>query len=208
MGLEMTVQVFARAPVPGATKTRLIPRLGAAGAAALQLRMIDRALRTARQAAVGPVELWCTPSPADAAFDALAVAGIVRRDQGEGDLGQRMHRALSSAQHGGGAALLIGCDSPALTAQDLRDAAAALNEGLDAAFTPAEDGGYMLVALRRSHRLLFEDIDWGTDTVMAVTRERLARLGWRWRELSVRWDVDRPEDYERLLREGLLDPAV
>jgi uncharacterized protein len=207
MASEPVVQVFARAPVAGSAKTRLIPRLGAVGAAALQARMIERALRTARDAAVGPVELWCTPSPAHPAFDAVDDGSFSRRDQGEGDLGTRMHRALSSAQQADRAAILIGCDCPALTADDLRAAAGALEEGMDAAFTPAEDGGYMLVAVRRSHPLLFADIAWGTDTVMTLTRDRLTSLGWRWLELPRRWDVDRPEDYDRLLREGLLAPV-
>lgn len=203
MATGIRVQIFARAPVPGAVKTRLIPRLGAAGAAALYLRMIEHSLHIARDAAVGAVELWCTPSAADAAFEDLTGVGVTRHEQGDGDLGLRMHRALSCARRDGCAAILIGSDCPALTADDLRAAAAALNEGLDAAFTPAEDGGYLLIAARRSDAALFDEVAWGSDSVMKQTRERMSRLGWRWRELPTRWDVDRPEDYDRLLRERL-----
>ncbi len=202
--MNVSVLVFAKAPVPGQVKTRLIPRLGADGAAALQARLIERALATARTAAVGPVELWCAPSPAHPALAPFAAGAASLHEQGDGDLGERMHRALTHACCAGRAAMLIGCDCPALTAQDLREAAAALAQGCDAAFTPAEDGGYMLVAVRRSEAALFAGVEWGSDRVMRQTRERLARLDWRWRELPMRWDVDRPEDYERLLREGLL----
>lgn len=206
--METRIQVFAKAPVAGEVKTRLIPRLGAAGAAALHRTLVERTLRTALDAAVGSVELWCTPSPAHPAFRSLLVAGVVPRDQGDGDLGVRMQRAFSHAQRESSAAILIGCDCPAFSAMDLREAAAALNEGFDAVFTPAEDGGYALVAVRNMDTALFDGVDWGSDRVMAQTRERLAGLDWRWHELTMRWDVDRPEDYDRMLREGLLGQAA
>ena len=63
---------------------------------------------------------------------------------------------------------------------------------------PAEDGGYVLIGLNWCDARLFSDIDWGTDQVMAATRERLTALNWRWLELASSWDVDRPADYERL----------
>jgi hypothetical protein len=62
-----------------------------------------------------------------------------------------------------------------------------------------------LIGLRRIDPLLFEGIRWGDDSVMAGTRDRLRSLGWRWRELETLWDVDRPEDYQRLLNSGLLE---
>ena len=97
--------------------------------------------------------------------------------------------------------VLIGSDCPSLTAQDLRDAATALELGADAALVPAEDGGYVLIAARTCSRSLFDGIDWGTSRVMEQTRGRLRELGFRWKELEQRWDIDRPEDYDRLLRE-------
>jgi glycosyltransferase A (GT-A) superfamily protein (DUF2064 family) len=82
----------------------------------------------------------------------------------------------------------------------LRRASRWLAGGADAVLAPAEDGGYALIALRRVSPRLFADIDWGGPRVMAQTRERLAALGWRWRELPTLWDVDRPEDVARLRR--------
>ncbi|HEX6633117.1 MAG TPA: DUF2064 domain-containing protein, partial [Usitatibacter sp.] len=103
--------------------------------------------------------------------------------------------------------VLIGADCPALTADHLRAAAAALRTH-DAAFVPAEDGGYVLVALARSIEGLFDGVSWGGAAVMAQTRERLTRAGARWTELAPLWDVDRPDDYARLQREGLLDEVL
>ena len=69
---------------------------------------------------------------------------------------------------------------------------------------PAEDGGYALIGVRRVARTLFEGVDWGGARVLAQTRRRLKRLGWRWTELRTVWDVDRPDDVRRLRKSGLL----
>lgn len=198
--INCRILVFAKAPTPGAVKTRLTPALGASGAAKLQRQLIARTLRTAVAAGLGTPELWCAPDPEDPFFDACAKRhGLGLQPQGEGDLGIRMARALASALAAGSPALLIGCDCPVLTPHYLRQAAAALAEGNDAVFGPAEDGGYVLVgASRLPPAQLFEDIAWGTATVMQTTRARLARANWRWRELALLWDLDRPEDLLRL----------
>jgi len=195
------VQVFARAPVSGEAKTRLIPRLGADGAAEMQLALTERALAVALEAGVGSVELWCSPDRSHPTFAAYEEGGIALRSQGKGDIGERMHRALCSALLVGDMPVLIGSDCPCLTAQDLRDAATALKTGADVALVPAEDGGYVLIAARTCSRSLFDGIDWGTGRVMEQTRGRLRELRFTWKELEQRWDIDRPEDYERLLRE-------
>jgi rSAM/selenodomain-associated transferase 1 len=202
--LTTPVLVFAKAPVAGEAKTRLIPALGAAGAAALHERLVDRALATAVAAAVGPVELCCTPDDPHPALAALArMHGASLAAQGAGDLGARMNAAFRRALAGAPAAIVIGCDCPALTPEHLRAAAAALAGGVDAVLAPAEDGGYVLIGLARGAPSLFERIAWGGPTVMAETRARLAALGLRWQELATLWDVDRPADLDRLPRELL-----
>lgn len=200
MNPDCRIMIFAKTPAPGRVKTRLIPSLGEDGAAALQRRLIERTLCTAAQAGLGAPELWCAPSPDDIFFaDCAARHGIALRAQSEGDLGARMANALESALTAGLPGLLIGCDCPALTPAYLREAAAALASGHDAVFGPAEDGGYVLIGLaRRPPRDLFEGISWGTGNVMQETRARLTRHEWRWRELAPMWDVDRPEDLQRL----------
>ena len=195
------VQVFARAAVSGEVKTRLIPRLGADGAARLQRDLTARAVATALSADIGPVELWCSPDRSHPALVALAPHDVTLHDQGPGDLGERMQRALKHAVEMGDFAVLIGSDCPTLTGADLQSAAQALRQGSDLAFAPAEDGGYVLIAAQKCSQRLFDGIAWGHDTVMEETRHRLQALGWSWKELPQRWDVDRPQDYDRLLRE-------
>jgi uncharacterized protein len=202
---DTAVIVFARAPQPGAAKTRLIPRLGPEGAAGLHARLVKHALETAKSAAFA-LELRCDPGIDDDFFRFCAARYTATlKDQGPGDLGARMRAAFDEALRERATALLIGSDCPALTARHLRRAARALDEGHDAVFVPCEDGGYGLIGLKRAAAGLFDGIAWGGTDVMATTRARLAGLGWRWLELETLWDVDRPEDYQRLIESGLLD---
>jgi len=203
---DLAILVFARAPVPGAAKTRLIPLLGAAAAATLQGRLLRRAMATARAAAPGELELWCAP---DATHPALLAAAQAHRAtlrvQHGTDLGSRMAHAFTDALRRAPHVICIGTDCPALTVQHLHDAANALRTGHDAVFAPAEDGGYALVGLARNEPRLFSGITWGSAQVMAQTRERLRTCGLHAQELETLWDVDRPEDWQRLQKSGLLD---
>ena len=117
--------------------------------------------------------------------------------QPDGDLGQRMHTAFR-LHCVDGPLLLIGTDCPALQPAHLRLAARALIEGNDAVICPAEDGGYVLVGLRRPQASLFDAMPWSTDRVMADTRARAQAAGLRVRELDTLWDVDLPSDLPRL----------
>jgi len=181
--------------VPGAAKTRLIPRLGAWGAARLQLRLTERALRTASKA--GKVSLCVTPRRNNASFlNFRKTFGVALELQRGRDLGDRMRKALEKALRRHGAAIVIGTDCPALDARDLRRAARLLRGGCDAVLAPAEDGGYALIGLRKLRRDLFEGIEWGGPHVLRDTLGKTGDL--RVRLLRTVWDVDRPEDLERL----------
>jgi rSAM/selenodomain-associated transferase 1 len=203
---EPALIVFARAPEPGRVKTRLAPLLGDKGAASLHAQLVERTLQTALAAGLGGVELYCSPGINVAFFGRMKKRfGIRLREQGRGNLGDRMYRALRRNPY----AILIGSDCPALRPADLRAAARALNEGFDAVLSPAEDGGYALIGVLRASRELFTGIEWGSARVLAQTRSRLRRLRWQWTELRTVWDVDRPEDVARLRRSTLLGkPAL
>ena len=199
MAEHTAIAVLAKAPEPGAAKTRLIPVLGADGAAALQARLIRRAVETATDAALGPVMLWAAPDETHALFRTMRTRyGVTLNRQPDGDLGARMREAAAAAN---GPVLIVGTDCPALDANRLHLAAATLRN-YDVVVIPAEDGGYVLIGLRAPHAALFTDMEWGTETVMAETRQRLQSLTLTWRELPTLWDIDRPEDLERLRREG------
>ena len=192
------VIVFAKAPVPGLAKTRLIPALGAAGAAALAERLLLQATAAAVAAQLGPVELCVTPDTRHNSFQALAQQhGLSLAEQGEGDLGQRMQRALQRQLRHHNQVLLMGTDAPALDAALLRVAAARLH-GCDAVFVPALDGGYALVGLSRPQPGLFTGMSWSTPQVMQDTRERARAAGLRWAETTAVADIDLPADLHHL----------
>jgi len=194
----VAVAILAKAPLPGLAKTRLIPELGREGAALLQARLIARALATACAAATGPVSLWAAPD--ESHFRELAQRFPIKLErQIGGDLGARMHAAVESACP----ALVIGSDCPALEPEHLQNAGAALRDGADGVIIPAEDGGYVLIGLRRPQPALCADVPWGSETVMTETRRRAEKLGLAVRELAALWDVDLPEDLERLRKAGL-----
>lgn len=196
------ILIFAKAPEAGRVKTRLIPALGGDGAALLQQRLLDHTLDWVTQAALCPVELWCAPDDRHPAFRSLAAChGITLRAQQGADLGQRMAHAARSALADAQQVLLIGNDCPVMKADYLRAALQALQQGKEVVFGPAEDGGYVLLGLRRCHDVLFSDLPWGSERVMAVSRRRVAELGLPTEELAVLWDLDRPEDWQRLCRE-------
>jgi uncharacterized protein len=117
--------------------------------------------------------------------------------QPSGDLGTRMLAALET---GGDPTLVIGSDCPAFTPEHLRAAADALGHA-DVVLIPAEDGGYVLIGARSPQSELFSGVSWGTSTVLAETRERIAALNLKAVELGPLWDVDTESDLARLERE-------
>jgi rSAM/selenodomain-associated transferase 1 len=193
------IAIIAKAPLPGFCKTRLIPRLGAEGAAHLQARFVERAVDTALAAGLGAVTLWCAPTPSDPLFQRLTARGIRLATQPDGDLGERIGAAFLAAK---GPLVLIGTDCPCLEPRDLEDAASALAKGADVALAPAEDGGYGLIATTGHHAALFRDMPWSTPEVAALTLERAAAAGLAVTVLRTIWDVDTPADLDRLSRWG------
>jgi rSAM/selenodomain-associated transferase 1 len=197
--------LFAKAPIPGRVKTRLIPSMGAKAAAALSEQLIYHCLVTAVESGVGSVDLWCTPSTKHPFLIHCAEKFQVELHlQMNGNIGKRMAHAFHETLKIANYALLMGSDCPCLTRADLKKAVTALKEGMDAVISPAEDGGYVLIGLHHYTSKLFSGVSWGTKWVLEQTRTRLRYLGWQWQELPERWDVDRPEDVQRLMLEGYL----
>ncbi len=192
--------LFAKAPRPGQAKTRLIHLLGKEGAARLQQALIEHSLNrlTGQDWCT---ELWCAPDGQHPFFQTCQRRFAVSLHEQQGhDLGERMHHALSQALARYRQVVIVGSDCPALSAARVEQAFETLEAGQDAVIVPAEDGGYVLLGLRRIDKALFAGVAWGSGEVYRQSRERLEALGWSWRALAECWDVDRPQDYRRLLR--------
>lgn len=216
--------VFTRTPTPGKAKTRLVPALPAAGAAALQRAMTEDLLeRFGRHfgagAPTGPpaggcgLEVRCDGVPTTGTLD--IPAGWAVTPQGSGDLGERLRRtARAAARARIDRLVVVGSDAPLLPTP-LPEAAFSVLADRDVALAPAEDGGYVLIGLAPQRipeaalDRLFSGIPWGTDAVLTATRRAVDAAGLHFGELPGHWDVDRPEDLPRLAAAvRALDPAA
>ena len=196
------IVIFAKAPQPGSVKTRLIPALGAAGAASLARRLLTHTLQQALAANVGEVELCMSPAPTDHSWKGVAIDRAVQQTaQGNGDLGARMARATrrvtQNTESADKSVLLIGTDCPALTASALKQAAQQLEQH-DAVLIPAHDGGYVLLGVKSPCPELFDQMPWSTSSVATETLQRMAALNLQvWQGLTLR-DVDEPADLQHV----------
>jgi uncharacterized protein len=188
--------ILSKAPDAGAVKTRLIPLLGAAGAASFYAALLHACIDRLVAAGLCPVDLWCTPTTSHPFFTGCAQHhGVTLQQQPAGDLGHRMEHALGETLRQCGSAVLVGADCPDLAINDIEAALQALEQGADVVLGPALDGGYSLIAMRNRHAFLFEDMPWGSADILHLTESRLRAHGLNWLRLALRRDLDTPEDY-------------
>jgi len=200
----IAVAIMAKAPWPGAVKTRLCPPLLAAEAAELyRCFLVDKI--SAVQALVGarPVVAF-TPDEAQAEFAALAPDFTLVPQRGP-DLGARLYATLASlleAGHPG--AIAVDSDTPTLPREFLQQAIDCLSRpGPDVVLGPTDDGGYYLIGVRAAHRALFDGVPWSTSAVLEITLRQAAAAGLQTVCMPAWFDVDTPDDLRRL--ETVLD---
>ena len=203
------VVVMVKAPRAGFVKTRLVPPLSLAEAAALAACFAEDAVRCAGLSA-SEVVIAYTPADGRATLAALLPGGLRWSEQRGRDLGERLeHAAAEGFARGPGPLVIIGTDSPTLPPSFITQAAGALAAAeADIALGPTADGGYYLVGLRRPAPGLFRDIAWSTPHAYAHTARNAARLGLRLLELPPWYDVDTPADLSRLRAELAADEAA
>ncbi len=183
---------FAKAPLLGQVKTRMQPVLSEKQSFELHCQLVQRTHETIHREALCPSQLWVNGADCDGFFQSLQPQPEIRIQQGA-DLGERMHRAIEIGLQQFTSVLLIGSDCPAINSRYLRDALIALDSA-DVVLGPAEDGGYVLIAMKKAEPKIFGGVDWSTSRVLAQTRARLAALMLSHHELPVLNDIDRPED--------------
>lgn len=179
-----TIALIARYPVPGMAKTRLIPALGKAGAARLHRHLVERTLDTIRESGLS-FAVHVTGAPLQDFADWLG-ADVDLVPQATGGLGERLARVPAPA-------ILLGADIPGLSAEHLRSAARAVQQG-DVVIGPAADGGYYLLGYGEPVPFVLCDMPWGTDAVYALTCARLRARSIEPVVLEELADCDRPED--------------
>ena len=192
-GSALLIQ-FAREPVEGAVKTRLIGALSPRQACQLHSELVQWTCNTLLAAQLGDVELAVAGSTGHPLFAACRERGVrgLTRQRG-GDLGERMYNAMLDGLARYERVLLVGSDCPAIDAAYLQQALEALDR-VPVVLGPAVDGGYVLIGGRQVDPGLFSGIAWGGDRVYVQTLRRLRALGLRWAALPALADIDRPAD--------------
>lgn len=202
--------IFGRYPRVGMTKTRLIPVLGPAGAAALQKRLTEKTVATARQTVerIGAQLVFCHDGGTKKQLRQWLGGRPIRYvAQATGDLGRRMHLAMQGAfDDGARRVVLVGTDIPGLTAPILEQAFTALHEK-DLVLGPSSDGGYWLIGIKRPANL-FDGIVWSRPDVLKNTLTWARQKGLTPCLLDPLNDLDTPDDLGRELSCGMLALAT
>ena len=195
--------LFAKYPRPGSVKTRLTPPLTPDEAAALyRCMLLDTIAATGRLDDIDRYLFYSADPDAAAFFDANAIT-MICLPQCDGDLGVRIAAAFRLLfGKGYRQVVIIGSDTPHLQERLIADAFQRLDDGADAVFGPAEDGGYYLLAMNRLREGLFRDIPWSSGKVLERSLTAAEREGLRTALLPLRHDLDTVED---LMRPELLD---
>jgi len=197
---DCVLLIFCKAPIAGQVKTRLQPALSPNQAVEAHKKLTCLTLDRAFQKPLCNVQLCCTPDTNHSFFKQCATDyPLLLSTQRGADLGERMLNAFSDALPQYHHAILIGCDCPSLTVDDLQHALMALQNGSDAVIAPAEDGGYVLIGLNTPQPVLFKNMVWGNEKVMEESRHRAKKSSISFYELATQWDVDTIEDWTRYL---------
>jgi rSAM/selenodomain-associated transferase 1 len=206
------VGVMARAPSL-AGKTRLLPHLSLPRLAALRAALLADTLdRVGKAADDGTIDgvIFFTPAGAASEIAAASAGRFVCVCQSEGDLGQRMRSALEEllGPRGYGAAMLVGVDIPFLGVQHLLQARDVLRAHGGVVLGPSDDGGYYLIGMTKVYDGLFEQIEWGTGSVLSDTLRAAERLSIDARLTGSTYDVDTVDDLHRLERDLASAPSI
>jgi len=192
--------VFTRAPIPGQTKTRLIPLLGAQGAAKFHEAVLLKTLADAKASNYETIEIWCEPDINHPFLQRCSLNfSCALTVQHGNNLGEKMHHATDVALVTNNFVVLIGSDCPALSTDILNQSYQHLTNGKDAVMGPTSDGGYYLIGLKKPEHGIFQDISWGEGNVAETTRQKFNLLGMDYAELEELSDIDTPDDYQRYI---------
>ena len=197
---DSVILLYAKAPVEGKVNTRLIADIGVKAATKLQHDLIHHRLSMLTKANLCDVRLMCAPGQQEKSFlQCRKQYPITLADQIGDNLGERMFNGVAVASQKYKYCVLIGTDAPALDEVKIKQAIDALHSNSDVVIAPAEDGGYVLIAMQQAYKFLFEKISWGSADVMQQTRNKLNENNISFEELASCWDIDRLEDYQRYL---------
>ncbi|MFL2841013.1 MAG: TIGR04282 family arsenosugar biosynthesis glycosyltransferase [Pseudohongiellaceae bacterium] len=189
---DSCIVMFARAPVLGQVKTRLIPALGNQGALDIHIELMHQQIEVLNQSALCSAQLWVDQQPRHSTFKNFT--GEVKLQDGQ-NLGDKMYHATQEVLKHFSKVIIIGSDCPDIDEAYLEQALQELDKNtIDVVLGPALDGGYVLIAMKQIHQGVFQDIEWGSEFVLQQTVSKLNNYGLRFFLLSALRDIDTSED--------------
>lgn len=196
---DVVLQLFVKAPVKGKVKTRLVPALGEVGALKLYEAMLEYMTALLCKPCYCHVELWVALDSQHAFIQRLADQyGCTVHAQQGASLGERMQRAVQNGLDSARKVILVGGDCLSVDLSYVQQAVALLDSEGGTVIGPAEDGGYVLLGVSKLEAAMFEGIGWGSSEVLKQTLQQCVQQGAVCQLLDMRWDLDRPEDLQRL----------
>jgi uncharacterized protein len=199
--MKRTIIIMAKAPIAGAVKTRLQPRLSAEDAASLAACFLEDAINKARSVENQKLIVAYSPAGERAYFaERFAAPKIILTEQKGDDLGEKMLSAFefAFAQDLAAEVVMLGTDSPTVPADFVEQAFEFLETSSDAVLGPTEDGGFYLIGLRKPDGRIFENVRWSSPKTFAQARENIMNLNWHLRETPGWYDIDVPRDLDQL----------
>ncbi|MDT8282324.1 MAG: TIGR04282 family arsenosugar biosynthesis glycosyltransferase [Gammaproteobacteria bacterium] len=198
---DCVILLYAKAPHKGKVNTRLIPDIGVEAATKLQDDLIHHRLSMLGKAQLCDVRLMCLPDHQDDYFvQRKKQYDIDLFDQRGNDLGERMSNGVTDALQQYRHCIVIGTDAPALDEKLITQVIDRLFSKEQVVLVPAEDGGYVLIAMSSAHACVFQDVNWGSNKVMQQTIKKLSANNISYETLPICWDIDTVEDYQRYLQ--------
>ena len=200
------ILLFIKAPFLGQVKTRLEPLLGIEKSLELHRAMGQRIAGLLSSIKLAPWQLWVSADESNEFFLGICNRKDIRLQIGS-SLGEKIAASMENAllKPGVDGVIVIGSDCPSFDAAYLESAMHQLYVGHDVVIGPAEDGGYVLIGMKAPNPGVFKGVEWGTDRVLEQTITNIDMLNLSHVLLETLWDVDRPEDLDRLQN---LDPPL
>ena len=196
--MSTSLIIFAKSPIPGKVKTRLIPHITPIEAAELYKAFVADIIGNTHKLKCGQVTIAYTPSNAEDTFRSICNQSVNYLPQNGDNLGERMKNAfMYSFEKGSKRTVIIGTDSPTLPLSYIRDAFDALNE-VPVTIGPTFDGGYYLIGLSERNDTIFDGVDWSTSRVFSQTLTRTQELNKQLCVLPPWYDVDTSDNLEFL----------
>ena len=204
--MKRAIIIMAKVPRAGNVKTRLQPFLSAEQCISLSEAFLEDAIEKAKKS-TDILIIAFSPAEEREYFDRFSDENLILIEQNGADLGEKMFNAFEFAfQKNLDSVVMIGTDSPTFPDDYLKQAFEFLYTS-DAVLGKTEDGGFYLIGLRKLDEFIFNNVEWSSPQTFHQTVQNLEKLQFSLQELPIWYDIDEPQDLEKLRKDKLLQKS-